>query len=78
MTGPRAGSHNHKLSQLAVGEAAYFETGLDYSARMRSLVVDARRSAAMKDWRFTASLFTCVGAGRVGEIIYLIRVVRVA
>lgn len=72
------GSWNEWLSTFEIGERRYVETTIDAFPRDMSTIntPPSRRPASMRDWRFAASLFTAVGAGKAGDIRYLICVER--
>jgi len=74
------GSSHHRLSQLEIGQIAYVGTTLErYPNDMRVLnAPKSRRPAELKDRKFTASLFTAVGAGCAGDIRYLIAIERIS
>lgn len=71
-------SWNSWLSTFELGERRYLETTLeDYASTMRTVCTPlTRRPAAIKEWEFTASLFTAVSAKPAGVIRYLICVER--
>jgi hypothetical protein len=75
--GPREGSLKFLLLGLQVGECLYFESSLEkYSMKMRTIHADASRIGV--DMKFSCRLYTAVGAGEVGDIVYLVRVQRTA
>ena len=73
------GSHNDWLSTFSVGERRYVETTAEgYGDDMRQHVVPStRRPPHMRDWKFTAAVFTAVAAKPIGSVRYLLCIERI-
>lgn len=71
--GPRNGSNNMRLLQMAIGERIYIETTYEsYMQDMRHInTPKSRRPAALAGREFTVTLYTAVGS-KANDIRYLI------